>query len=52
MPKPEKIMKKCPLCNGTGKLPDNVTRQLPNPKKNVKCTRCQGKRFVFVPPTK
>lgn len=50
MAKPEKIMKTCPLCNGTGKLPDHIAKELPTKKKNVKCTRCQGKKFIFAPP--
>jgi DnaJ-class molecular chaperone len=50
MAKPEKIMKQCPTCKGKGVLPYSIAKQLPNPGKNIKCTRCGGKKFVFLPP--
>lgn len=52
MAKPEKIMKKCPICKGSGKLPWSIAKELPKPSKNIKCARCGGKGFEFRTPTK
>lgn len=52
MSKPEKIMKKCPTCKGTGKLPWEIAKQLPQPSKNLRCEYCRGKGYVFGKPKK
>lgn len=50
MSKPEKIMKQCKTCKGTGKFPENIAKFLPKGKD--KCTYCKGKGFVFEKPKK
>lgn len=50
MAKPEKIMKKCEPCKGTGKLTGKIVES--TGKKSIKCPWCKGKKFVFKPPTK
>lgn len=50
MAKPEKIMKQCKSCKGRGKLTGKIVQH--TGKKSVKCPWCQGKGFVFKPPSK
>lgn len=50
MTKPEKIMKKCKTCKGTGKLTGEILEG--TGKKSVTCGWCKGKGFVFKAPKK
>lgn len=50
MAKPEKIMKKCETCKGTGKIEGGLVHG--TGRKSIKCPWCKGKGFVFKKPTK
>lgn len=50
--KPEKISKQCPTCKGKKVLPWEIAKLLPKPSRNIKCTFCNGKGFVFAKPKK
>jgi DnaJ-class molecular chaperone len=52
MAKVEKIMTKCPSCDGKGVIPWEIARELPKPSRNIPCTRCNGKKFIFAKPKK
>lgn len=50
MAKPEKIMKKCETCKGTGQLRGRILEG--TGKKSIQCPWCKGKGFVFKAPKK
>lgn len=50
MAKPEKIMKKCKPCRGTGKLTGKMMEG--TSQKSMTCPWCEGRGFKFEKPSK